>query len=164
MLIIVFGLPGSGKSFFAARLAEKINAVYISSDRLRLTMFPVRNYSAEEKELVYHEMLTRAKEYISGKSNVVLDATFYLASLRKKVVDEFSKIASVFFIEVTASETVISNRLSKPRVDSEANYVVYQQIKARWEPLEEDHLVLESADDNIDDMLEKAIHYLDDKK
>lgn len=164
MVVIVLGLPGSGKSFFATRLAEKINAAYISSDRLRLEMFPVRNYSAEEKESVYHEMLMRAKKYIIGKSNVVLDATFYLANLRKKVAEELSQATSVFFIEVTASERVIRNRLIKPRVDSEADYSVYQEIKARWEPLRDDHLVLESDDNNIESMLEQAVHYLDDAK
>jgi len=35
MIIIVFGLPGSGKSYFASKLAERINARYINSDVIR---------------------------------------------------------------------------------------------------------------------------------
>ena len=35
MVVIVFGLPGSGKSYFASRLAGIISADYINSDRVR---------------------------------------------------------------------------------------------------------------------------------
>lgn len=39
-LIIVFlGFPGSGKTYFSRRLAEKLQAVTLNSDALRLAMF-----------------------------------------------------------------------------------------------------------------------------
>lgn len=39
-LIIVFlGFPGSGKTYFARQLAEKLQAVTLNSDALRLSMF-----------------------------------------------------------------------------------------------------------------------------
>jgi predicted kinase len=59
MIIIVMGLPGSGKSYFAQRLAITINADYISSDRVRKTMMSSRTYSTKEKLLVYDEMLSQ---------------------------------------------------------------------------------------------------------
>lgn len=37
MIFIVFGLPGSGKSYFASHLAEMKNAQYINFDRLERT-------------------------------------------------------------------------------------------------------------------------------
>ena len=33
MIIIVLGLPGSGKTYFASRFAKLIHADYINSDR-----------------------------------------------------------------------------------------------------------------------------------
>ena len=78
-----------------------------------------------------------------------------------------SKTGSIFFIEVKAEETVIRKRLQEKRVDSEADFEVYKKVKKQWEPLNEDHLVLQSTDDNINEMLYKAADYLhlkDDKR
>jgi predicted kinase len=39
LLIVFLGFPGSGKTYFATRLAKKISAVTLNSDALRLSMF-----------------------------------------------------------------------------------------------------------------------------
>ena len=39
LLIVFLGFPGSGKTYFATRLAEKLQAVTLNSDALRLAMF-----------------------------------------------------------------------------------------------------------------------------
>ena len=77
MVVIVFGLPGSGKSYFASRLAKRIDADYINSDRLRKEMFKMRTYSQQEKESVYQTMLQKMKQDVAQNKNVVLDATFH---------------------------------------------------------------------------------------
>ena len=51
MIVIVFGLPGSGKSYFASHLASMINADYINSDKVRRTMFDTRTYQKRKKWL-----------------------------------------------------------------------------------------------------------------
>ena len=61
MVIIVCGLPGSGKSYFAERLAKKIDADYVNSDRLRKELFPSRTYSDREKATVYWRMVIPEK-------------------------------------------------------------------------------------------------------
>ena len=167
MIVIVFGLPGSGKSYFAAHLANKINADYINSDKLRRAMFDTRTYSIKEKLSVYSEMLTQMKEVVKQNKNLVLDATFYKNDIRKKFLDEAGGKGSIFFIEVKAEESLIRKRLQEKRVDSEADFEVYKKVKKQWEPLDEDHLILQSTDDNINEMLYKAADYLhlkDDKR
>ena len=170
MIVIVFGLPGSGKSYFAAHLANKINADYINSDKVRRAMFDTRTYSINEKLSVYSEMLTQMKEVVKQNKNLVLDATFYKNDIRKKFLDEAVEAVgegSIFFIEVKAEESIIRKRLQEKRVDSEADFEVYKKVKKQWEPLQEDHLVLQSTNYNIDEMLYKAADYLhlkDDKR
>lgn len=39
LLIVFLGFPGSGKTYFATRLAEKLQAVTLNSDAMRLSMF-----------------------------------------------------------------------------------------------------------------------------
>lgn len=73
---MVFGLPGSGKSYFASRVAHMLNATYISSDKVRKELFAVSSYSPEEKTLVYDEMLRRTIQVAEHNKDVVSDATF----------------------------------------------------------------------------------------
>ncbi|WP_343674205.1 AAA family ATPase [Chitinophaga sp.] len=160
MVIIIMGLPGSGKSYFAERLAGVLQAEYASSDRIRKAMIPNRTYSASEKEQVYEEMLHRMQLAITEGRNIILDGTFYLNSLRQKYIKHAQPVCTIIFIEVRADESVIRERLKQPRADSEADFNVYKLIQSQWEPLQEPHLTLHSTNENITEMLEIAHQYI----
>src|SRR5579859_1631330 len=113
MIIIVLGLPGSGKSYFASRFAKLIHADYINSDRVRKSIFPVRSYSEKEKTSVYNEMLELMRRAIRQGKDLVLDATFYKNDVRKRFNDEAR--GDIVFIEIAAEETVIKERLKQKR-------------------------------------------------
>jgi len=160
MVLIVSGLPGSGKSFFAERLTNILDADYVNSDRLRKELFPTRTYSDHEKEMVYQAMLKRMAAALKNGRNLVLDATFHKKSTRELFKENTKE--NIRFIEVWADEPIIKKRLKKSRPYSEADYKIHQLIKQEWEPMEEDHLRLKSTNDNIDAMLQKAVIYLKD--
>lgn len=160
MIVIVFGLPGSGKSYFASRFAKVINAGYVNSDMIRKEIFKKRVYSDEEKRTVYAKMFDQMKESTKQKTNLVLDATFHKKEIRKMFVDEMKEKGGVFFIEIQADEHTTRERLKSPRPYSEADFEVYKLISGQNEPLVEPHLILKSTDDNIDEMLRKASEYL----
>lgn len=167
MVVIVFGLPGSGKSYFASRLAKMIRADYINSDKLRKEMFKERTYSKQEKAAVYRKMLAKMTEAVNQNRNVVLDATFHKNDTRKTFEQEMEGKGGIYFIEVQANENIIRERLRKERPYSEADFEVYKLIRRHHEPLSDPHLLLESTDENIYDMLQKAADYLkwkDDKR
>lgn len=160
MIVVVFGLPGSGKSYFASRLAEEISANYINSDQLRMEMFKTRTYSASEKAAVYNAMLLKMTEAAKGKKDLILDATFHEDETRKQIIKEAEGKSKIIFIEVWANENITRERLQRERPYSEADFNVYKYIQRNWEPMTKSHLVLESTDGNIEEMLEKALLYL----
>lgn len=162
MIVIVFGLPGTGKSFFASRLAERIKAEYLSTDQIRFKMIKSRTYGNEEKMKVYHEMLTLTKSFASKNRHVVLDGTFYQEKIRQMFISmaSFLKVR-MFFIEVIAQDLLVKERVNNKRRDSEADYSVYLKIKGLFEPMGEKHLTIESKRDNIEDMLQQATEALD---
>lgn|SRR5690606_24317100 len=160
MVVIVFGLPGSGKSFFASRLAERIDAQYVNSDRVRKELFEKREYSQAEKKAVYDKMLSLMKAALNKYRHVILDATFHKKETRDLFADEIGNSLPLQFIEVKASDEIIKERLKHKRPYSEADYEVHQIIRRQNEPLTIPHLILQSTNDNIDDMLEKAITHL----
>jgi predicted kinase len=160
MIAIVFGLPGSGKSHFGSWFANLVDAEYISSDRLRKEIHVAGNYSDQEKSTVYNEMLERMKTSLRENRNMVIDATFYKEAIRKKFMQEAGSAGHIVFIEIRADETTISERLKRKRAFSDADFEVYKKIKGQFEPMEQPHLVLQSTNDNLPEMLQKAVSYL----
>jgi predicted kinase len=165
MIIIVFGLPGSGKSFFASRLALKLGGPYISTDEIRMKLFSRRTYSDEEKLAVYDAMLEVMTKAIPDHKPIVLDGTFFKESLRNKFEQRAADFnEKIIYIEVTTTENLMGDRLKKPRPYSEADYDVYLKLRKEAEPLQKDHLVLTSTDTNIFAMLSDAADYIDRHK
>lgn len=165
MVVIILGLPGCGKSYFAQRLAKMIHAEYVNSDRLRKENFKIGMYSDEEKAKVYDIMLQKMKQAIRHHKNLVLDATFHKNETRKPFFKQAK--GSLFFVEVWAKESIIKERLKKKRPYSDADFEVYQSLQQEWEPLEKPRLLLESTNINIHSMLQKVAQYLgwnNDKK
>jgi len=160
MIVFVFGLPGTGKSYFASRLAKMIDARYVNSDRVRNELFPLRTYSHNEKKVVYDTMLGKTKEAIAMGQNLVLDATFHKKETRDTFIKQLLDQDEAFFIRLYSVESTIKERLKKSRPYSEADFEVYKLIEQQWEPFNEQHLVLESTNNNIEEMLLKAAHYL----
>ncbi len=161
MIIIVFGLPGSGKSYFAMKLAKKLQARYVNSDVIRNELFAVKEYSQEEKMKVYNEMIREMKKAIQQNANIILDATFYKKSIRNKfseAVKEFGQ--SIIFIEVWADQKIIIERLSRKRQYSDADYTVHLYIKDVFEPMKREHLILHSTQENIGEMMDVALKYI----
>ncbi|HYQ63974.1 AAA family ATPase [Actinophytocola sp.] len=87
-LVLVGGLPGSGKTTLAGLLADELGAVLLSSDRLRKELAgldPARHaaapyrsgiYSAAHTTHTYGELLRRAEELLARGESVVLDASW----------------------------------------------------------------------------------------
>ena len=161
MIILVAGLPGSGKSYFAERIADRLDAVYINSDRVRLELHASGKYSLADKLLVYKEMLLRTTVALEQKKDVVVDATFYHHTMREmflRLAEGYHVVTHV--VEVVADEALIKQRLQKPRTYSEADYSVYEIVRDDFEEITMPHLTLESTDSNIDEMLKKAESYI----
>ena len=160
MVVIVFGLPGSGKSYFAERVAAMLNAAYISSDIIRKKLLEKPTYTPDEKLLIYDEMGKLMKKVIDDNRHAVLDATFHKNKTRQRFIEEAEKYSRVFAIEVWADEEIIKERTGRERENSDADFEVYKKLAKEWQPLNEEHLVLQSTNNNINQMLEKTAGYI----
>lgn len=157
MIIIVFGLPGSGKSYFTERLAARLGVDYFDSDAVRRKMFLRRTYSNEETMAVYQKLLDVARTAIKTQKTIIIEASFNNRQTRDLFMNANT---AVRFIEIVADESLITGRIAKPRAVSEADVGVYKEMKKHWEPFVGEHLVIQSTNNNIDAMLEKALVYL----
>ena len=162
MIIIVCGLPGVGKSYFAKELAKRLDAGYVSSDQIRMDILHERTYSQEEKDRIYGIMADLAKKQLK-ESNVILDATFYLKKYRDmmcKIAQE--KGAECRIIECVLDEDELKARLEKrktEKTESEADFEIHEKVKHDFEPITDEHLTIDTADP-IEENISKAIEWI----
>ena len=163
MLVIITGLPGSGKTTFARLLAANFDIVHLNTDIIRTALGLRGQYDEQTKEKVYMELLTQTEQALQQGGRVVVDATFYKELLRKPYRELGKKYNQrLYWIEVQAAKAVIKERIQKKRAYSEADFKVYQAIKAIYEPLTDKHLVLRSDEQPLGEMVDRAWKYLDE--
>lgn len=158
-VILVCGLPGSGKTYFSVRFACLIDAGYLGTEQLRLKLFERGTNTNAEKLVIYERMLQKAKHILTSKRSLVLDGTFYDRKIRNMFLEELKNLGEVLFIEIRASESLSHERIKKKRSDSEAPYTIFNKIKRQWDLFSSEHLVLQSTQLNILDMLNLALQY-----
>lgn len=149
MLILMAGLPGTGKTHVAQKLAESLDAVILSKDTVRHALFPPEliEYSTAQDNFVINVLLETAA-YIWSKhpqKTVILDGrTFSQASQRQHVIDFAERSGQKWrIIECVCSPEIAKQRLAKPDPIHPAGnrtQQLYDEVKARWEPIAHDHL------------------------
>lgn len=162
MLLLIFGLPGTGKTTIARAFAQEFGATHLNSDILRRRMGLMGHYQLEEKEKVYAQLLQEAREALLHGETVVVDSTFYKESIR----EPFRALAKACavplrWVEVRATESSLKQRLKQPRPDSEADFGVYEKIRDQFEPLTEERLVLDTDVESPESAAQKMLNYLE---
>lgn len=161
ILVLVGGLPGTGKTYFAKRFARAMGAGYISTDLTRKKLFSERTYGSDEKRQVYEAMLIEMQAALAKNQNMVVDATFF----RKELREQFQAVGQAmnivpFSIFTTASDETIKARLSRPREDSEADYEVFLKVRALFEAPEGPHLLLHTDRQEVEESIAIAQKYI----
>jgi hypothetical protein len=86
-LVLVGGLPGTGKSTLAAGMADETGWVLVRSDAVRQQR-PLESdrYAPEAVAAVYDELLGTAREHLEEGESVILDASWVSAEQRARAV------------------------------------------------------------------------------
>jgi predicted kinase len=82
---MLYGFPGSGKTYFARQLAESLKGVHLQSDKVRNELFEDPRYDKQETEIVSHLMLYMAEEFLRAGLSVVYDADCSRAKDRRDI-------------------------------------------------------------------------------
>lgn len=85
LVIMVIGLPGSGKSFFARQFATMFGAPLASADYVRHTLFPESQNTAEEDAYVQALQRNQLDELLKTGKTIVLDGGANSRTLRAHV-------------------------------------------------------------------------------
>jgi predicted kinase len=147
-LIILFcGLPGVGKTTLANEVSGLINAVVLSSDKIRKELIPKPTYRPKEKKLIYNIFILVAKYLHEAGVNCILDATFNKEVFRNRVRKSLRLSAKEFcIVECVCSENIVISRLNKRKTGfSDADISVYRMMKKIFDPIREPHIVADTS-------------------
>lgn len=146
-LVLIGGLPGTGKSTLAQGLAKRANFHVIRSDLMRkeLAGLSAQNsarspfeggiYAAGWTERTYAECLRRAEKLLFEGNRVIVDAGFGEEKRRRAFLEAAARLAvpAIFFV-CQANPEVVRRRLECRRGDaSDADWSIYQKASEGWE-------------------------------
>ena len=155
MLLVVSGLPGTGKSTVAGTLAAHTSMARISSDAVRkeLAGIPPGShapsgygegiYTPEFTEKTYGEMIARARALLAEGRSVILEATFSGRDHLGRAARAAEELGADFrVVECTAPDGLVMERLAarKDRAPapgeavSDADWAIYLEQKKRRVP------------------------------
>lgn len=146
-LVMVGGLPGTGKSTLARNLASQAKFEVIRSDVVRKEIAGLTGeakatnsyqegiYSPEWTHRTYAECLRRTGELLFKGKRVVVDASFREENFRRHFIDAAVHWGvPVTWILCEADSEAVQTRLRSRRGDvSDADWSVYLNAAAAWE-------------------------------
>lgn len=146
-LILIGGLPGTGKSTLARGLAAKGNFQIIRSDGIRKELAGVPEsekasgcYTPEWTDRTYAECLRRAEDGLRDGGRVIVDATFLDEGHREEFLDAGRRLGiPTKLIVCRLDPDDAHERLRNRRGDaSDADWAVYEEIAVHWERMSEE--------------------------
>jgi len=87
LLILLYGFPGAGKTYFARQLCEHLQAAHIQGDRIRGELFDNPQYDKEENQVVTQLMDYMSGEFLNSGISVVYDTNALRSSQRRALRD-----------------------------------------------------------------------------
>ena len=170
MIVIMAGLPGTGKSTLARALAQRLPGAVLDKDSIRASLFQPAyvEYSLSQDDFCQEIMLETA-EYLLSKHaelKVLLDGrTFSRRYQRDRVIEFCSQVGTTWAtLECVCSEAAALGRIAEALAANNhlaANRTpqLYRDIQKAWEPIDQPKLVIDT-DENLESCVDQAVRYL----
>ena len=160
--IVVSGLPGTGKSHFCSRLAERLPLLILESDALRKTLFPSPSYSPVESSRLFRACHLLIERLLKKGVPLILDATNLSERYRERLYSIADHLdVRLILVRVEAPAKEVRERL-KARQEgrspgkSDADWEVYQKMKPAVQKIGRNHYAVDTSRD-ITPVLDKIV-------
>jgi predicted kinase len=170
MLIVMAGLPGTGKSTLSARLAAELDAVVLDKDAVRSVLFPppICEYPSAQDDICMAALYRAAVNILTTfpDRTVILDGRTFAREYQ--VRDLLTQIATLHetprILLCTCADEVARQRLEKDQAAGKhpaANrtFALYTALKAAAEPLTVPHLVVDTGQP-LEVCVQRCLDYL----
>ena len=164
IMVVISGLPGSGKSYFSRMLRAQVPLVVLESDALRQILFPSPSYTNDENTRLFSACHSLIFDLLKRGSSILFDATNLIEGHRESLyhIAEILEVKLVL-VQVHAPPDIVYQRLTvrsektDPEDNSSADWEVYRRMRSKAEPIHRDHFVVDTSKD-ISPAVEKIVH------
>ena len=153
-LVILCGLPGTGKSHFARELVAHAPFVWLNSDRTRKLLVAQPSYSRREHRRVFAAMHVLTRGYLRDGHSVIFDATNLNEGVRQPLYASAEAVGvDPLIIRFTASAGLVWKRLADrasgvgDATQSDAGWEVYSRMAIADQPVPRPHLLVRGPED-----------------
>jgi predicted kinase len=164
--VVVSGLPGTGKTFFCRKLAEKQPFCILESDAMRKALFPSPDYSAAESTRLFAACHGLIEWLLKNGVPVIFDATNLSEHHRELLYRISDKTrAKLVLVRVEAPPALAYQRLQARMNEatsenkSDADWEVYRLMKPKAEKIRRNHFAVDTSRDIIP-VIDKIIRTL----
>ncbi len=81
-LLLFYGFPGAGKTYFARQFCDSVQAAHLQADRIRGELFEQPRYDKQESDVVAQIMNYMTEEFLAAGISVAYDASAMRAKQR----------------------------------------------------------------------------------
>lgn len=165
MIVLMAGLPGTGKSTLAQALAGQTSGIIFDKDQIRAALFPPKEieYSSVQDDFCIQVALDAAA-YVLRKDPARLvfinGRPFSKTPQLHQVLRAAEALGQPWkILECVCSEATAKRRLSEQESEHPAanrDYVLYLRIKANWEEITLPKAVI-NTDQPLDDCISLAL-------
>src|SRR5713226_6435190 len=171
MLIAMAGLPGTGKSTLAHQLADECAGIVLDKDAIRAALFPAAliEYSTRQDDFCMSILFQVATYMLQNDphQHVLLDGRTFSRRYQIAALEQLAEELKVplKIIECICSDETAHQRLEDKRtmgvkhLAANRDYNLYLAIKARFEPIREPKLVV-NTDEDLAQCLAECLAYL----
>ena len=161
VFIAVSGLPGTGKSYFCSKLAERLPFIILESDALRKVLFSPPSYSSQESSRLFRACHLLIERLLERGISLILDATNLSERYRERLYHIADRLeAKLILVRVEAPPRVVRERLNTRRGDSgnksDAGWEVYQRMKPAVQKIRRNHYAVDTSRD-VTPVLDKIV-------
>ena len=164
MLIIFGGLPGTGKSTLAKKLAAHLEATYLRIDSIEHALKGSMLNVDDVMDAGYLVGYALAKDNLSIGKTVVADSVNPLEVTRKAWLNVAHQLkCKAIEIEITCSDTTEHQKRVETRDIDIIEFVPpdWQKVASReYEPYKTPHITIDTAGKSIDDSIKELLKKL----
>jgi predicted kinase len=162
--IVVSGLPGTGKSYFCRKLAERLSfLIILESDVLRKTLFPTPTHSPPESARLFQAIHYLIERLLKRGIPLILDATNLSERYRERLYNIADCLnAKLIIVRVEAPPEIVRQRLkvrsesASPEDHSDADWLVFQRMQTSVQRISRNHFAVDTSRD-ISPVLDKIV-------
>jgi predicted kinase len=166
MIVLMAGLPATGKTTLARELARRTQGALLSKDEIRAALFSPQDleYSVQQDDFVMEVMLEAARFLLqqTPTRKIFLDGRTFSRRYQIERALEFAReqVQPWTIVECTCSDESARRRLDlEPDSSHPArnrSFALYVEMKARFEPIAYPKTAIDS-DQSIEQCIEQAL-------